>query len=130
MANSLTHIVQPAFNHLDNNHALDKEQIDKFKDFNYQLSGFFNFAIKLLKNRNYNKLDDLVLRRDAMINLDNDILFSRIKILKKNKKGVKLSATYIELLSETKNLLLNVVQLIKSEMKLLDSVTDNDEVVK
>ena len=130
MANSLTHIVQPAFNHLDNNHAIDKEQIDKFKDFNYQLSGFFNFAIKLLKNRSYNKLEDLVLRRDAMISMANEILFSRIKIVKKNKKGVKLSATYIELLSETKNLLLNVVQLVKADMKLLDSKLAKGEIVK
>ena len=28
MSNSLSHIVQPAFNHLDNNHPLDKEQVD------------------------------------------------------------------------------------------------------
>ncbi len=123
MCNSLTHIVQPAFNHLDNNHAFDKEQTDKLIEFNEQLSDFFNFVINLLKNRNYAKMDELVLRRDEMINLANDILLHRIKILKKIQKGVKVSVTYIEMLSETKNLLLNVVQLVKADKKLLDSIS-------
>lgn len=127
MCNSLSHIVQPAFTHLDNNHAFDKEQTDKLKEFNAQIKDFFNFVIKLLKNRNYNKLDDLTLRRDEMINLTNEILISRIKILKKIKKGVKVSVTYIEMLSETKNLLLNVVQLVKADMKLLDTTRSGKE---
>ena len=130
MCNSLTHIVQPAFNHLDNNHSLDKEQMDNFKDFNERMSDFFNFVIKLLKNRNYDKLDDLVLRRDEMIDQANEVLLSRIKILKKSQKGVKLSATYIEMLSETKNLILNVVQLVKVDIKLLDSKIFSEDIVK
>jgi len=122
MCNSLTHIVQPAFSHLDNNHASDKEQTDKLREFNEQVSDFFNFVINLLKNRNYDKMDELVQRRDEMIELANDILLHRIKILKKIQKGVKVSVTYIEMLSETKNLLLNIVQLVKADKKLLDSI--------
>ena len=56
-----------------------------------------------------------------VLNMINDILVSRIKILKKTRKGVKMSVTYIEMLSETKNLLLNVVQLVKTHTKLLNS---------
>ncbi len=129
MCNSLMFIVQPAFNHLDNNHSFDKEQTDKLKDFNEQVNEFFKFAVKLLENRNYDKLEELVLRRDELINLANDILLNRIKILKKTQKGVKISVTYMEMLSETKNLLLNVVQLVKADAKLLDSITSDIESV-
>jgi phosphate/sulfate permease len=125
--NSLMHIVQPAFNHLANNHAFDREQVDKLKNFNDQVSEFFNFIINLLKNKNYDTLDELVLRRDEMISLANDILLQRIKILKRIHKGVKVSVTYIEMLSETKNLLLDVVQLVKSDIKLFDSITSGKE---
>ncbi|MFC2129498.1 inorganic phosphate transporter [Bacteroidota bacterium] len=123
MCNSMSHIVHPAFNHLDNNHAFDKEQTDELKDFNERVSDFFNFVIKILKNRNYNDLGDLTTRRDEMINLANEIILSRIKILKKIQKGVKVSVTYIEMLSETKTLLLNVVQLVKADIKLLDTIS-------
>jgi phosphate/sulfate permease len=130
MCNSLMHIVQPAFNHLDNNHPLDKEQTDTLKDFNDQISEFFNFAINLLKNRNFDHLDELVLRRDKLIDLANDIFLSRIKIIKKTQKGVKVSVTYMEMLSETKNLLLNVVHLVKADVHLLDSITVDEEKVE
>jgi phosphate/sulfate permease len=130
MCNSLMHIVQPAFNHLDNNHAFDNEQTDKMKKFNDQLSEFFNFAINLLKNRNYESLDELVLRRDETMSMANDILLTRIKILKKTNKGVKVSVTYMEMLSETKNLLLNVVQLVRADVKLLESITSDEELIE
>jgi len=121
MCNSLEHIVQPAFNHLDNNHSLDREQIDTLKNFNEKASEFFNFLINILKNRNYDDINELVKRRDEMIGLANDILLTRIKILKKTQKGVKLSVTYMEMLSETKNLFLNVVQLVKADALLQES---------
>ena len=122
MSNSLMHIVQPAFNHLDNNHPLDKEQSDSFKDFNEKSSDFFNYVINILKNRNYENLDELVHRRDEMIRLTNDILRNRIKILKKTQKGVKISVTYMEMLSETKNLFLNVVKLVKADAYLSNTL--------
>ena len=49
-SNSLIHIVQPAFNHLDNNHPLDKEQAEALKNFNEKSSEFFNFVINILKS--------------------------------------------------------------------------------
>ena len=75
----------------------------------------------ILENRNFENIEQLNSRRDDMINMANDILVHRIKILKKTRKGVKVSVTYIEMLSETKNLLLNVVQLVKTHAKLLNS---------
>jgi len=119
MCNSLTHIVQPAFNHLDNNHAFDKEQNGSLIEFNDQIKSFFEYLIILVKKKKYDQLDELVLRRDKMISLINEILYNRVKIIKKTQKGVKVSVTYIEMLSETKNLLLDVVHLVKADIQLL-----------
>jgi hypothetical protein len=55
-----------------------------------------------------------------MILLINDMLYHRVKIIKKPKKGVKVSVTYIEMLSKTKNLLPDVVHLVKADIKLMD----------
>ncbi|MFC2089326.1 inorganic phosphate transporter [Bacteroidota bacterium] len=123
MCNSLTHIVQPAFYHLDNNHAFDKEQNTSLIEFKDQIKTFFEFLIDLLNQRKYNQLDELVVQRDKMVGLINEILYNRVKIIKKTQKGVKVSVTYIEMLSETKNLLINVVQLVKADIKLLDYLT-------
>jgi len=47
MSNSLMHIVQPAYNHLDNNHPLDKEQLDTLKSFSEKSSEFFDFLLTI-----------------------------------------------------------------------------------
>ncbi|MDX2429650.1 MAG: hypothetical protein QNK35_01875, partial [Bacteroides sp.] len=122
MSNSLVHIIEPAYEHLDNNHALDKEQSESFKLFNEKASEFFNFAINILQNKSFDNIDELTIRRDEMTNMVNDILLSRIKILKKTQKGVKVSVTYMEMLNESKNLFLNVVHLVKADAQLQESM--------
>ncbi|MCF8225890.1 MAG: inorganic phosphate transporter [Bacteroidales bacterium] len=120
-SNALNHIIFPAFNHLDNNHSLDQEQSKELKAFNDQINEFFNFSITLLQNRNLNNLDDFIKQRDILINTINGIIKNRIKILKKKQKGTKVSMTYIEMLTETKNLILHVVQLIKADAEMVNS---------
>lgn len=127
MCNSLTHIVQPAYNHLDNNHALDKFQTGEIKDFNKQVLTFLDFALEIISGQNYESLDGLVEQRDILLNEANEILLARIKILKKNNKGVKISATYVEMLTETRGLILNVVQLVKADFKLTESLRTDKE---
>jgi len=125
MSNSLMHVVQPAYNHLDNNHPQDKEQAEVLKNFSVKSAEFFDYLINILKNREFNQMDELVKRRDEMINMANEILVNRIKILKKTQKGVKISVTYMEMLSETKNLFLNAVHLVKAASLLHDSMGRN-----
>ncbi len=127
MSNSLQHIIQPAFNHLDNNHPLDKSQLAALKDFNLRTREFFKFSIDLLKNRSFDKLGELIKKRDEMISLANEIFLSRVKILKKTHKGTKENVTYMEMLVETKSLLLHVVQLIKADIHLIESFTSPEE---
>ena len=130
MNNSLAHIILPAFNHLDNNHPLDKGQTDTMKDFNNRVHDFFSFVINLLKKRKFEEVDQLISKRDELIDLANDLFRSRIKILKKTHKGVKVTVTYMEMLVETKNLLLNVVQLVKSDFSLINSFTSAEEMTR
>ena len=84
--------------------SFEKEQIGKLKEFNDKVNAFFSYLMDMLEQRRYDQLDELVQQRDKLISLINDILYNRVKIIKKTQKGVKVSVTYIEMLSETKNL--------------------------
>ena len=84
----------------------------------------------LLEHRKYNQLDDLVRQRDELIDHINDVIYHRVKIIKMTQKGVKVSVTYIEMLSETKNLFLSVVHLVKAESLLLESMEQNGVKIK
>lgn len=122
VVNSLYHVILPAYNHLDNNHALDSEQSKELKQFNEDINEFFNFTITMMQNRKTSDLDEIVDKRDQLIESINVIIKHRIKILKKKQKGTKVSMTYIEMLTETKNLILHVVQLIKADSNMADSI--------
>ncbi len=129
MAGSIRHIVQPAYEHLDNNHSLDKEQSEELNAFNERTSDFFNFLLNIQKNGLYDRMGELEQRRDELIDLINKIMLSRIKILKKKQKGVKVSMTYLDMLTETKGLLLHVVQLVEANRILLETL-QSDQPVK
>jgi len=130
MSNSINHVVYPAFNHVDNNHAFDRDQNEKMKEFAAELEKFFDYILDLLKNKKYDEVDDMVEYRNRLIQASNDILLQRIRILKRNKKGVKISVTYIEMLTETRNLLLSVSHVVKSELRLIDSVVSGVTVLE
>ena len=122
MCNSLVHIINPAYDHLNNNHAMDKEQSESLKHFYEKSSEFMNLAINILQNKSSASLDELSSRRDEMIDMINDILVIRIKILKKTQKGVKLSVTLMEMLAESKKLFLDIVHLVKANATMQKSI--------
>jgi phosphate/sulfate permease len=117
-SNSLNHIVAPAYKHLDNNHPLDQEQSKELKQFNDITNEFFNFAISMFQKKNFSKIEDLNKQKELVIYTVNDIIKNRIKILKKTQKGSKVSITYIDMLTETKNLILHIMELIKATSKM------------
>jgi hypothetical protein len=127
VTNALSHIINPAFSHIDNNHALDNEQSKEMKVFTESMIEFLNYSISLLKNRNEDDMKEYLAKRDLLLESINEIIRNRIKILKKTQKGTKVSMTYIEMLTESKNLLLHVVHLVKADHEMAQSL-ENQEV--
>lgn len=125
-SNSLYHIVAPAYNHLDNNHTLDHEQTNELKSFNEKINEFFNYVISIIQNNDVFDEQEITGKRDELIEYINKIIRNRIKILKKKQKGTKVSITYIDMLTETKNLVLHTVELVKSNYRMFESLTDEN----
>jgi phosphate/sulfate permease len=122
VSNALYHIILPAYEHIDNNHALDTEQTKELKQFNESINEFFNYSISIMQSRNIENFDEYSEKRDRLIESINSIIKNRIKILKKKQKGTKVSMTYIEMLTETKNLLLQTVQLVKADANMIEAL--------
>jgi phosphate/sulfate permease len=120
--NALNHIISPAFKHIDNNHSLDQIQSKELKNFNEQINEFFNYTISTMQKRKTEDIEEFNNRRDLLIEEINGIIKNRINILKKTQKGTKVSMTYIEMLTETKNLVLHIVHLVKVDAQMLTSM--------
>ncbi|MFZ5939700.1 MAG: inorganic phosphate transporter [Bacteroidota bacterium] len=120
---SLQHIIQPVYNHVDNNHPmLDQDSMNELLEFNEKINEFFNYVLKMINDGNYEQIDDVTAKREQLLDGINDLVKKRIKSLKKTQKGTKVSITYIEMLTETKGLILQTVELLKANRKFIESL--------
>lgn len=120
-ANCMTYIINPLFYHVDNNHPpLSKEQADELLQFNDKMSEFFNFSLNILKNNKFEKYDELVGKRANLIDETLTLKKNQIKTLKKLRKGSKVSMLYLDILTESKNMLLFITNVIQAQREFLE----------
>ncbi|KPK86367.1 MAG: hypothetical protein AMS27_05175 [Bacteroides sp. SM23_62_1] len=130
-ANSITHITQPVFEYIDNNHPpLSEDQRSELTGFNNEMTSFFKKSVKLLKEGNYKNLDGLIKNQKNLLDDTYKIQKRQLKRLKRQESGTKNSVLYIGILNESKNLLLHSVNMIKAQKDFLEFNIQNDRIKK
>ncbi|HYW97170.1 MAG TPA: inorganic phosphate transporter [Bacteroidales bacterium] len=118
--NGLYYFIQPLFNHVDNNHPpLDKTQTEELLKFNEKMSEYFNYALTILKKNSFEHLDEFKKMRDELMEMTNDLRKKQVKTLKKAGKGTKVTLVYLDILSESKNMLLFVTNVMEAHQEFL-----------
>jgi len=115
IAHALSFIVQPVFEHVDNNHKpLIDEQKEELSSIMKRIEKFHLLNSSIIQENNYSLIDDLlVLQKDTIVVCDA-ARKNQIKRIKSNKVGTKNSILYLTILNETKNMMLNAGNLMKS----------------
>lgn len=122
MAHSLHYIVEPVFTHYENNHKpFIKEQKEQFNVFTGLLNEFFNFALHLLKEKNFELLEELIEKRNVLLTQLNEIEKSQIKRIKNKEVSTRNSMLYFKIISETKNLLFHLVNVVKAQRDFIQN---------
>ena len=126
-SNCLQFIVNPLFNHLDNNHApLSKDQSAELVKFNEKMSVFFNFALTILKKKSFGSLDELKKQRDDLVHASNVIRKSLVKSIKKEGRGTKVILLFLDVLTESKNMAMFVTNVVQAEQEF--SLSGNGDI--
>jgi Na+/phosphate symporter len=119
--NCLYYVVNPIYSHVDNNHPpLAKEQEEELMQFNEKVSDFFNFALNILKNNKFQKYPELIEKRNKLVAETSDLKMKQIKSLKKSKKGTKVGLLYLEIMTESKNMLLFTTNVIQAQKEFME----------
>ncbi len=120
IAHCLKFIADPIYEHLDNNHPpLLKEQIKDLHELNESISSFLDDIQALLKKQNYDKLDKLIAEQQEILDLIIKIKKKHIKFIKGESFSTRSSLMYLNLLAESKNLLLFIINMVKSHRDFL-----------
>ncbi|MCF8381079.1 MAG: inorganic phosphate transporter [Bacteroidales bacterium] len=120
-SNCLQHIINPVFEHVDNNHhPLDADQIKDLLKFNERMAEFFNFSLSILEQHSYKRIDELKNQRDGISEEVNNIKKKLLKKIKQDGVNTRVSMVYLDILTESKNLSLFVTNVIEANMHFME----------
>lgn len=115
ITNCLNYIAQPIFDHIDNNHPpLLKEQVKDLHNLNEEISSLFEEIVLVFRKQNFKDIDKLILHQRIILDVMAKIRKKQIKLIKEEIVGKRNAMLYLNLLSESKNLVIYAINLVKS----------------
>jgi phosphate/sulfate permease len=115
MAHSLNFLSEPLYEHINNNHKpFVAEQVKEFKELRKMIDSFFNLALQLIKDNKFDQINDLIKQRDDILVYMEKMEIAQIKRIKSQEVNTKNSVLFLNTITETKNMLLHAINLIKS----------------
>jgi len=112
----LSFLAEPIFNHIDNNHApLIAVQQDDLKNLAKEISGIFYHSLKIITSDKYNELKDLIESQQELLDQLVKLRKKQIKLIKREEAGTKNSVLFFNTISETKSILLHLINILKAQ---------------
>lgn len=121
---ALLHCTRPSYNHIDNNHrGFTEEQIVDLKVINDEVENIFNNVNEMLAHNDFSRIDDVMLMRDALFGIIAERIKNQIRRIKSdNDASTRASALYFNILNETKTMILQSRNLLKSQAHFLKNI--------
>ncbi len=115
-AHCLTFIAEPVFTYIDNNHPpLIKEQQHDLRDLSEDINNFFSKIIQSIKNSDFSTMNELLKKQQSLLEDIVKLKKRQLKRIKNHETGTRNSELVLNTLTETKNLLLYTVNLLKAQ---------------
>jgi Na+/phosphate symporter len=115
MAHSIKYVVSPLNEHLKNNYKpFAEDQNIELTQFSNQITDFLNFALHIIKESRFEQIDELIQKRQSIHELMRDLEKGQIHRIKRKETNTSNSILYFGVMSETKHLLLQTVNLLKA----------------
>lgn len=116
IAHCITFIIQPSLEHINNNHkGLINIQVEELNKIRNQLTDFFNTIQDIIQKNKFTEINHIIDKQQEILNIIEEFRKTQIKRIKHKETGTKNSLLYLGILSETKNLLLNTINLLKAQ---------------
>jgi len=118
--NSISRLVKPVFTYIDNNHKpLLPDQKTELTELKNNIDSFFKTTIKILEEDGFKNIDGIVKEQQKLLENITKINKKQLKRIKNQEIGTKNSTLYLNVMSETKNLLLFTINLIKAQREFM-----------
>ena len=120
MTKALVHITRPAFEHIDNNHeGLSVEQTRDLMAINDDVEAIYRRINMMLRDGDFTDIELVLSLRDQLFESIADAIKSELTRINEAKSNTKASMLYLTILTETKNMVLQSRNLLKSQQYFL-----------
>ncbi len=118
---SLLHVTRPCFDHIDNNHeGMTKEQIEDLMKINDDVETIFTRINVMLRNNDFADIELILELRDELFESIAESIKRQLKRIKNKESSTKASLLYLTILNETKTMVLQARNLVKSQRYFLE----------
>ena len=123
ITHSLHFVVEPIFRHVDNQHKpIGEMQIQEFTELMEQKSEFSQLIVEIIIKKDYEKIDMVIQKQEELLEKLKQLNKSLVKRIKTGEVGTRNSMLYFYIMSETKNILLFMVNLVKSHRDFITEI--------
>ena len=121
IAKALVHITRPAYDHIDNNHkGLSREQTDDLMQINDAVSEIYGSVNRMLINNDFRDIDTVLTMRDELFERIAVTTKSELQRINEGIGNTKASLFYLTVMTETKTMVLQARNLLKSQRYFLE----------
>ncbi len=121
IAHSLTFISSPIFDHIDNNHKpLIAEQKEDLKNLSANIELLFKEILIIIREQKFEELEKILTKQHELLETISRLRKRQVKRIKGSQAGTRVSLLYLEVLAETKNLLLYTINLVKANRDFVE----------
>jgi Na+/phosphate symporter len=129
-AHCLAYIADPVFEYIINNHpALNKDQQEELEDMAHEVNDFFSEVIRIIKNGDYDNLPIAISRQSDLLETITKIKKKQLKRIRNKETGMKNSTIYLNTITESKNLALYTINLLKAQRDFVVYSSENGKKV-
>jgi len=129
IAHSADFIIQPALKHLDNSHkSLLPEQFSELNVIQSRVKELVAQVNAAMQNQDFLGLDKVIEEQRETLKLIKATRKNQVKRIKENEIGTRNSLLIFNILEEYKNIILNIVNLLKSHRDFINFVNGEEEV--
>ena len=123
MTKSLVHITRPSFEHIDNNHeGLTRTQTEDLMGINTDVDVIYQRILYMLTSGDYSDIDHVLDMRDQLFTRIAELTKIELKRIHEGESNSKSGMLYLNILAETKTMVLQSRNLLKSQRYYMEQV--------
>jgi len=116
VAHSSSYILYAVYKHINNNHKpLIDEQIKELTSIQKSVNNVLDSVLKIIEDKKFIKINKVIEEREKILNFIDTLSKRQIKRIMNNTSGTSNTILYSTILNETKNTLLQIVNLLKAQ---------------